>query len=118
MVLTVALITVNGVILYGARDFYLMLNPTNSNYIFFIGAINKGMINLLIFFWTQRELRNALLPKLISKHFSQPSNMNSTLKVTTINNNKRAFLTTTTTAVTRLRGHSHITTEPGRLNVA
>ena len=43
MVLTVALITVNGVILYGARDFYLMLNPTNSNYIFFIGAINKGL---------------------------------------------------------------------------
>ena len=43
MVLTVALITVNGVILYGARDYYLMLNPTNTNYIFFIGAINKGL---------------------------------------------------------------------------
>ena len=44
MVLTVALITVNGVILYGARDLYLMLNPDNSNYIFFLGAINKGLI--------------------------------------------------------------------------
>ncbi len=44
MVLTVALITVNGVILYGARDYYLMMNPTNTNYIFFIGAINKGLI--------------------------------------------------------------------------
>lgn len=44
MVLTVSLITLSGVILYGARDFYLMLNPDNSNYIFFLGAINKGTV--------------------------------------------------------------------------
>jgi hypothetical protein len=48
MSLTVILISLNELALFGAPDLYLLLHPTNPSFVFYIMNLNKGMSDLKV----------------------------------------------------------------------
>ncbi|GMR60239.1 hypothetical protein PMAYCL1PPCAC_30434, partial [Pristionchus mayeri] len=58
---TVVLITLNTILLFTTPDIILLINPKTTSNFFYILNLNKGVVNLVIFFATQHTLREAFL---------------------------------------------------------
>ncbi|TMS38572.1 hypothetical protein L596_005267 [Steinernema carpocapsae] len=72
MTVTVSLITLSQLILFTLPDTALFFRPGMQSMVFYVMNLNKGILNVIIFFVTQRDLRKALLQRissLIGKRF-------------------------------------------------
>uniref|UniRef100_A0AC34QJ44 G-protein coupled receptors family 1 profile domain-containing protein n=1 Tax=Panagrolaimus sp. JU765 TaxID=591449 RepID=A0AC34QJ44_9BILA len=59
--MTILLITLNEIILFTIPDIYVIINTVPNNLLFFLMNLNKGVINMIVFLWTQQELRKCAL---------------------------------------------------------
>uniref|UniRef100_A0A1I7YIT9 G_PROTEIN_RECEP_F1_2 domain-containing protein n=1 Tax=Steinernema glaseri TaxID=37863 RepID=A0A1I7YIT9_9BILA len=66
MTVTVSLITVSQLVLFTFPDTILFFVPDLQSMAFYVMNLNKGILNVLIFFITQRDLRKALLQQISS----------------------------------------------------
>ncbi|KAE9548486.1 hypothetical protein FO519_008302 [Halicephalobus sp. NKZ332] len=57
---TVSLITLNEIVLFTLPDLYVIIWPSPGNLLFFLMNLNKGIVNMVIFIWTQKELRKSI----------------------------------------------------------
>ncbi|GMT35279.1 hypothetical protein PFISCL1PPCAC_26576, partial [Pristionchus fissidentatus] len=67
---TVVLITLNTILLFTLPDIILLVNPKTTSNFFYILNLNKGVVNLVIFFATQTTLREATYAFIKCKKYS------------------------------------------------
>uniref|UniRef100_A0AC35GSZ0 G-protein coupled receptors family 1 profile domain-containing protein n=1 Tax=Panagrolaimus sp. PS1159 TaxID=55785 RepID=A0AC35GSZ0_9BILA len=101
MTTTFLMITINQLILFILPDIVILLLPkatSSLSFIFYVMNMNKGIVNIIIFVLTQRELRRAIAKKLWNAASTQLfafTEKNSTTKIQqNINNSNKHAMTT------------------------